>query len=648
MRTHIFPLFPNFFLFPLLPLLFLISCHSPHDNDNHPPQDAVIPDSLFTRSLEYATSNKSLSRRYTKDLFRFAQKEKNKKWEGNAYLGMSATCFYESQLDSVIYYSQKALSIFEDIKDTERVMITKMAIAQCMSSLFRYDEALKIFQECLDFYAGAGKPIENKAKIFINIASLYGDMQLFDLSNDYYEQALNIFKVMDEDVSILHDMGTCYTNMGENLFQQKEYQKSLEYQGKALEIYRKINDTYFTGYALRGLVDCYLALDQDEEAQKALNEFSKIAKSLDNSFFLFLASKAKANYYYKRQQYQKALVSGREALSYINDIDKRNLAVIYETLSLASIHAGTPHETVGYIEKLTQLSQEAFNEEWSDKMTEMEVKYETEKKELKISALEEEKRLMTWLSIFGGALLLMGLAALFFLWRWTVQKRRISEHQRELAESRIRQLEQEKQLTTSQALLDGETQERTRLARDLHDGLGGILAGAKLNLQELKKGAQMDAATVQRYETALSLLDESVREMRRVAHHLMPESLAVSGLKQATADFCNSIPHVTFYHYGADMRFDPKKEVLLYRIMHELVTNALKHSNSSQIMVQIVNDSGRIALTVQDDGCGFDPSTPSRGIGLSNIRTRVAACNGTLLLDSKPGIGTEVNVEIIF
>jgi signal transduction histidine kinase len=134
--------------------------------------------------------------------------------------------------------------------------------------------------------------------------------------------------------------------------------------------------------------------------------------------------------------------------------------------------------------------------------------------------------------------------------------------------------------------------------------------------------------------------------MRRVAHHLMPETLVGAGLKQSLADYCNSIPGATFNYYGDETRFDPKREAMLYRAAHELVTNALKHSGATHILVQIVKEADIIALTVQDNGCGFDPAAVSKGMGLTNIRNRVAAFNGNLMIDAKPGVGTEINVEL--
>jgi signal transduction histidine kinase len=277
---------------------------------------------------------------------------------------------------------------------------------------------------------------------------------------------------------------------------------------------------------------------------------------------------------------------------------------------------------------------------------ELEVKYETEKKETQIAALEGEKRLMLWLSVAAGTVLLLALAAFFFLWRWTVQKKRLAESQKELADRQIKQLEQEKQLIATQAVLDGEMQERIRLARDLHDSLGSILAAAKYNLVDIKQISTLGEKDVECYHKAVCLLDDSMSEMRRVAHHLAPEPLSRTGLKQSVADFCNTIPVVKFSYYGDDTRFDPKLEIMVYRILHELVTNAMKHAGAKNILVQIVREPDRIALTVSDDGCGFDLSAESKGMGLRNIRARVESFKGNLDIDSKPGEGTGIRIEL--
>jgi signal transduction histidine kinase len=325
---------------------------------------------------------------------------------------------------------------------------------------------------------------------------------------------------------------------------------------------------------------------------------------------------------------------------------------LYKNLAKAYAHLGNAVKADEYIDKLQELQASWSNKHYQSAIREMEVKYETEKKETKIAALEDEKRLMVWLGIAGGVVLLLALAAFFFLWRWTVQKKRLAEKQKELAEQekqlagqQIKRLEQEKQLIATQAVLDGEIQERIRLARDLHDSLGSILAAAKYNLVDIKQISMLGEKDVEHYNKAVCLLDDSMDEMRRVAHHLMPEPLSRTGLKQSVADFCNAIPVVKFSYYGDETRFDPKLEVMIYRILHELVTNALKHAGAKHILVQLVRDEDGIALTVQDDGCGFDLSAESKGMGLRNIRSRVESFNGNLDIDSQPGKGTEIHIE---
>ena len=266
----------------------------------------------------------------------------------------------------------------------------------------------------------------------------------------------------------------------------------------------------------------------------------------------------------------------------------------------------------------------------------MEVKHETEKKEQLILSLTREKRLILYLGIAIGALLLLLLLLMF-------ARQRINKH-------KIERLKKEKQLVATQSLLDGETAERTRLARDLHDGLGGMLSAVRFNLHGIKDtatGAIIDNSDVELFNKALNTLDESIRELRRVAHNMMPDSLARYGLKASLTDFCNSISIVKFNYFGSGNRLDSKLEVMIYRTVHELVNNALKHSNAKEIIVQVIQEVDRIAITVQDDGRGFDTSAPSEGSGLNNIKNRVGSYNGRMEIWSEVDEGTEISVEFI-
>jgi signal transduction histidine kinase len=176
--------------------------------------------------------------------------------------------------------------------------------------------------------------------------------------------------------------------------------------------------------------------------------------------------------------------------------------------------------------------------------------------------------------------------------------------------------------------------------------MGGTLSALKLHLAEMTKNATPESASLTTCNKAMELLDESMREMRRIAHHLMPESLGREGLKTAISEFCKSIPNTSFAWYGSEERLDAKLELNVYRITYELINNAMKHAGASHIFVQIVCDANRISIAVKDDGRGFNTHEIAEGMGFSNIRSHVDSYNGFIDINSAKGEGTEINVEL--
>ena len=268
-----------------------------------------------------------------------------------------------------------------------------------------------------------------------------------------------------------------------------------------------------------------------------------------------------------------------------------------------------------------------------------EERYKTGKGELRIGVLERKWKLhgiiaSTWL------LFLLLLSLLLYLRQKSVQGKK------KLAEQKIIQLMQEKKIIATQAVMDGETAERSRLARDLHDGLGGMLSAVKLNLFAMKQDVFMEAEDISRFNKVMDMLDNCMQELRRVAHNMMPESLSRFGLKVAVEDFCHSFPNVRFHFFGEEKRIDKKTEITLYCAIFELVNNAVKHANAQHIDMQIVQQPDRISITVEDDGIGFDPLTHPEGTGLHNVANRISSAGGTLNILSVQGKGTEITIDM--
>jgi signal transduction histidine kinase len=347
--------------------------------------------------------------------------------------------------------------------------------------------------------------------------------------------------------------------------------------------------------------------------------------------------------YLAQGKYAEAEKTALQALATADTAGNTFTPRLYEIIAQANIQTGNKTKAAEYFKKTTNAIRNYSNESFQSSLSNMEVKYQTEKKESKIADLEKEKRFMTGLGIAGGIVLLLVSVTSILLWRLTVRKKQMAEQQ-------VNQLEQEKKLTATQSVLDGETYDRTRLARDLQDGLGSMLTTAKLNLAEMKKENETpDNAFDEYFNKTANALTESIHEIRRMVHHLMPHSLARYGLKTAVKDFCKSIENsdVSFDYFGEEKRIDPLLETVVYRSIHELVNNALKHAGASEIWVQIMQEPDRIAFSVHDNGCGFDTSAETKGAGLQNIKNLITSFGGKIEIDSKKGEGTEVTGELI-
>ena len=253
----------------------------------------------------------------------------------------------------------------------------------------------------------------------------------------------------------------------------------------------------------------------------------------------------------------------------------------------------------------------------------------------------ERKNLLNYL-LGSGVLSLVLIFAL--LYRNYRQKQRL-QHQR------IADLETEKKLMAAEAVLKGEEQERTRLAQDLHDGLGGMLSGIKYSFNTMKGQLVMTQENTLAFERSMDMIDSSIQEMRRVAHNMMPEALVKFGLNTALKDFCNDINQtgalqLSFQSIGLDeTAIDQTISITIYRIVQELVNNTMKHSGAKTGLVQVSLMQQILTVTVEDDGSGFDVLL-AEGMGWKNIRNRVEFLKGKLDVQSENNKGTSVHIEI--
>ena len=244
----------------------------------------------------------------------------------------------------------------------------------------------------------------------------------------------------------------------------------------------------------------------------------------------------------------------------------------------------------------------------------MDVKYETEKKEMRIASLEKERRLYLWLIISAG-LLLVALVIMLLL--------------------TIKNARKQRRIIAAEALQEGEISERDRIAQDLHDRLGGSLTAVKIGLK--------NAESIQNFD---GKIDTCMKELRDITNNIMPRSLKKFGMKGALEDFSAKLPNLHFHFFGEEKRISLNQEYVVYCCARELVNNALKHSGATSINLQLIQRRRHVSLTVQDNGCGFEEKTVMKGDGLQNIRNRIGTCKGKIDIYSTPGKGTEAVIEL--
>lgn len=326
----------------------------------------------------------------------------------------------------------------------------------------------------------------------------------------------------------------------------------------------------------------------------------------------------------------------------------------YEGLSEWYEKSGDFKTSKRFLQQAYLLNDSLASEEKKKQIADLEIQYQVQGKENEIKNLKAAQEI-TRLSIHQKNTLnyiLVGSTAILLL--ISLLSYRNYKQKQKLQQQRINELETEKQLTAIEAVLKGEEQERTRLAKDLHDGLGGMLSGIKYSFQIMKRNLVMTPDNHQAFERSMDMLDSSIKEMRRVAHNMMPEALVKFGLDTALKDFCNDINQsgalrVTYQSIGLEnATIEQTMAIAIYRIVQELINNTMKHATAKTAIVQVTKTDGNISITVEDDGKGFDPIIleSERGIGWSNIRSRVEYLKGKIDIQSEPAKGTSVLIEL--
>ncbi len=472
------------------------------------------------------------------------------------------------------------------------------------------------------------------------------------------------------------DIGLIFSNIW-------QYEKARTYYDKALAILGETeqagpNKVYIYIDAIRNL----LFMGQLADAKSLLDKTSPMIKPGFESQIGFL--EMEGIYFVASKQYQNAINSLDKGIAVANKLKMPNLeeklqfqlykaytgmnkydkardvllSLIYnpvlkshqnrltEYYELAGTYAklGDMRSAYKWQKEYGSLLDSTSKSQLNNQINAMEIKFRNVENQQKITELNaanekanlaaKNSRLLNWLLGLASLFLLIVLVLGYFFYR-----------------NSKRSSAQKEQIKITQAMLQGQEDERKRVARDLHDGLGGMLAGVKLNLsdfaQENEKDTHMDLYNI------INQLDNSVIELRRIAHNMMPEMLLKLGLETSLRDLCESHMSknlsIDFQYLGTKKTMLVQEQITIYRIVQELLTNVVKHADAQNVLLQCSQDGNLFFITIEDDGKGMDSHTLSKneGIGIGNIKSRVAYLNGKIEILSTPvQKGTSINIEL--
>ena len=552
----------------------------------------------------------------------------------------------ENQLS--ISLCQQAIQVFQKIKNAKEIGITYNSIANIYQVQGYYDLAIAHYQKAAVLFDSI-QFLKGLTVCYSNIASIYNYTEQYNNALRYNLLAYQTAKLKNDTFSIAtiaHDVSIAFTKTNKEDSAQHYAQLALQ-DGKAIQ------NNFVIAYAYEAFYEYYKSKQNwqaaQQNAQASLQYISKTTSKYDAAFAYCNLAESYLHTNKKEQAkiaIQKAEIQAKTLLSF--QLNKRIYALYYAIESALGNYKSALH----YVELYQQNSDSVFFEKRNNTLNELETKYQTAQKETKIAQQKIEiqqqqlktKQATTRLLVVG-ILCLLALVGSLFLYLFFKQRQK-------LLQERILNIEQQKQLELTQAIMDGEEQERVRLANELHDGIGGLMSMLKLQFANVKKNNESISHNAE-YNKALDLLNTTAQDIRKISHALMPSALERLGLIDALTQFCTQMQHnahldIDFQHYHFETRLAHRQELLIYRIIQELLNNIVKYANAKEVLVQLIKNEKSISITVEDDGIGFDVSILKNktGIGLNSMQHRIQLLGGTMDINSNVGKGTSINIDL--
>ncbi|NND31536.1 MAG: tetratricopeptide repeat protein [Saprospiraceae bacterium] len=593
-----------------------------------------------SRSIAYASRAIDDSERVNQELLKgWAQHHLGRNYIGTDSVDLAATLF--NKADTIA-------SQYSDDKLSAAIANSRGILAKNAGDL---DDAMALFILGLKKYESIDDEL-GIASVCINIGVIYDHQGDLKNAKIFFERALQSAQKADNALyegKAWHSLAIIACNTGDLQGGLRQFKASLSRFQQAQNGWDIINTLNNLGYAYKMLGNLDSALIYSD---MAIQE----AQEMQNPELEMRTLTTKGNLLEESGQLDQAERILTDALSKTKELNMRT----WEERTLGYLaklkeKQGDYVAALSYFKQYTNLRDSLKNETTQDHISELQVQYETEKKEnelkqAKLNIQKAETKKLWWILIALGLFLSAGFFILYFRQRLKAN-RRITQQQKALMEHQIAELENTQSILSLNAMIGGQEAERKRIAKNLHDGVSSMLSTLNLHLIALQDQSLRDERS-QLLQKTQKLLDQTAQEVRRIAHDMMPGSLSKLGLVPSLHELKEDIEgvsdlHINLQSIDMNLRLDEDLEVMIFRTVQELVNNITKHAEAKNVLIELSRQGDQINLTVEDDGKGFEyQSTDGRGMGLRSIRSRIDHYGGHFDLHSQKGRGTSISIMV--
>jgi two-component system, NarL family, sensor kinase len=582
-----------------------------------------------------------------------------------------ARWYFGNNTDKAIEYARQSLQYFETgaLISTEDKAEVHLLLAESFDEQGRQDSsAYYYYLLSSEIELGNISNPQLAVDLYTKLAIFWINLDYGSNENDEYFQTLKRFvnKAKTAAVSIKDSadaVSSVYFLQGAYFHALKRFDSARHYYSVYLAERERLNKLALPRKisTLVNITDTYLQQNKPEDAMQYISKVEELVNAPQKTkylvFYMLFTNLLKGKALYQQQKYLPAVTLINDALEKLKTTGahlRNELVDAYKTLADSYEASGDYKNAMIQKNNYISLYDSLMKKDKIDMINRLEIRYRIVEKDkalavqkLKIAEIENRVSSRNYF-IAGISFLAFFTAFGFVLWR------RKNIHKQRLQQERIDNLQQKMEIERLNATIDGEEKERTRIARELHDGIGALLTGAKMNFEMVRKHSAYEHNPD--FIEGIKLLEETASGLRETAHNIMPEILMQEGLSDAVKSFCERMTGkggtvISFQTLGIQEKMGAAFNLPVYRIVQELIHNIRKHAKAATALVQMnFHEDGGLDITVEDDGIGITERTikDTNGMGLNNIQERVRQLGGRIDINSSLGKGTSIYLEFEF